>query len=69
MLIDFGSGLRQQFTATVNQKVTYGLAYGLATLTAWRHLRLGDLRLGDDSPGTPKNASYSYGMMSTQIVG
>jgi len=26
MLIDFGPGSRQLFTATVNQKVTYGLA-------------------------------------------
>jgi hypothetical protein len=26
MLIDFGQGLRELFTATVNQKVTYGLA-------------------------------------------
>jgi hypothetical protein len=26
MLIDFGAGSRQLFTATVNQKVTYGLA-------------------------------------------
>lgn len=26
MLIDFGPGSRELFTATVNQKVTYGLA-------------------------------------------